>query len=147
MLPVGEPLRSSSPSRNPRLRVGLPSEAQYERVAGWRAEAEGPLLSHKKELYPWGDDASDFSDHFSSGEVFNVGGFDHMRRQRDFQKVLTQTARFKPRGLSGLLYWAAVLPVHPFVFGGMLQNIRRLAESQTATDNAHDTLAETTVAR
>lgn len=65
----------------------------------------------------------------------------------DSGSVLTQTARFKPRGLSGLLYWAAVLPVHPFVFGGMLQNIRRLAESQTTTENAQDTLAETTVAR
>ncbi|MDH3197575.1 MAG: SDR family oxidoreductase [Candidatus Krumholzibacteria bacterium] len=41
---------------------------------------------------------------------------------------LTQTARFKPRGLGGLLYWWAVLPVHHFVFQRMLGGIRRDAE-------------------
>lgn len=40
---------------------------------------------------------------------------------------LTQTAHFKPRGLAGLLYWAAVLPFHAFVFRGMLEGIRRQA--------------------
>jgi uncharacterized protein YbjT (DUF2867 family) len=43
--------------------------------------------------------------------------------------TLVQTARFKPKGLLGLLYWAAVLPLHGFVFRGMLQGIRRSAES------------------
>ncbi len=42
--------------------------------------------------------------------------------------VLTQTARFIPRGLAGLLYWFAVLPLHGFVFRGMLRGIRRTAE-------------------
>jgi len=41
---------------------------------------------------------------------------------------LTQTARFKPKGLAGLLYWAAVLPFHGFVFRGMLRGIRDAAE-------------------
>jgi uncharacterized protein YbjT (DUF2867 family) len=40
---------------------------------------------------------------------------------------LTQTARFLPRGLLGLLYWYAVLPLHGFVFSGMLEGIRREA--------------------
>jgi uncharacterized protein YbjT (DUF2867 family)/uncharacterized protein YndB with AHSA1/START domain len=40
---------------------------------------------------------------------------------------LTQTARFLPRGLLGLAYWYAVLPVHAFVFRGMLKGIRRVA--------------------
>jgi uncharacterized protein YbjT (DUF2867 family) len=44
---------------------------------------------------------------------------------------LTQTARFKPRGLAGLLYWAAVHPFHGFVFRGMLGGIRRAAEEET----------------
>jgi uncharacterized protein YbjT (DUF2867 family) len=66
--------------------------------------------------------------------------------ETDTGSVLTQTARFKPRGLGGLLYWAALLPVHSFVFGGMLKNIRRIVESQTATDNGQDTLTETNVA-
>ncbi len=42
--------------------------------------------------------------------------------------ALIQTARFKPRGLSGLAYWYAVMPLHGVVFNGMLQGIRRAAE-------------------
>jgi uncharacterized protein YbjT (DUF2867 family) len=42
---------------------------------------------------------------------------------------LTQVARFKPRGLSGLAYWYGVLPLHAVVFSGMLEGIRRHAES------------------
>ena len=40
---------------------------------------------------------------------------------------LRQTARFKPKGLSGLVYWYAVLPLHGFVFRGMLRGIDRTA--------------------
>jgi hypothetical protein len=43
---------------------------------------------------------------------------------------LTQTARFLPKGLLGLAYWYAVLPLHGVVFRGMLKGIRRVAESQ-----------------
>ncbi len=42
---------------------------------------------------------------------------------------LTMTARFRPKGLMGILYWYAVVPLHNIVFGGMLKGIRRLAES------------------
>ena len=41
---------------------------------------------------------------------------------------LTQTARFRPRGLLGLAYWYSVLPLHGIVFSGMLQGIRHAAE-------------------
>lgn len=41
---------------------------------------------------------------------------------------LRQTARFKPRGLLGILYWYAVLPLHRIVFRGMLEGIRKEAE-------------------
>ncbi|MHC5113771.1 MAG: SDR family oxidoreductase [Planctomycetota bacterium] len=41
---------------------------------------------------------------------------------------LVQTARFKPRGLAGLLYWYAVLPLHGLVFSGMLRGIAGAAE-------------------
>ncbi len=57
---------------------------------------------------------------------------------------LTQTARFKPRGLAGLLYWAAVYPFHGFVFRGMLTGIRRTAEALAApmsTDRAESPAA------
>lgn len=39
-----------------------------------------------------------------------------------------QTARFRPRGLFGLSYWYAVLPLHGIVFPGMLNGIAREAE-------------------
>lgn len=42
--------------------------------------------------------------------------------------TLIQTARFRPRGLAGLLYWYAVLPMHGYVFRGMLSGIRTAAE-------------------
>ncbi len=41
---------------------------------------------------------------------------------------LTQTARFKPRGLAGLGYWYAVVPLHHFVFDSLLSGICRTAE-------------------
>jgi uncharacterized protein YbjT (DUF2867 family) len=43
---------------------------------------------------------------------------------------LVQTARFKPKGLLGILYWYAVLPLHGFVFQGMIRGIRDHAESK-----------------
>ena len=39
------------------------------------------------------------------------------------------TARFLPRGLLGILYWYAVVPLHEFVFGGMLSGIQKTAEA------------------
>ena len=42
---------------------------------------------------------------------------------------LVQTARFLPRGLLGILYWYAVMPLHGIVFRRMLQGIRRAAEA------------------
>ena len=50
---------------------------------------------------------------------------------------LVQTARFLPRGLLGILYWYAVMPLHGVVFRRMLQGIRRAAErgaAQAAAD-------------
>jgi hypothetical protein len=44
------------------------------------------------------------------------------------RSLLTQTARFKPRGLAGLAYWYAVVPLHHFVFDSLLSGIRRTAE-------------------
>jgi len=43
---------------------------------------------------------------------------------------VVQTASFIPRGLFGLVYWYAVLPLHGFVFRGMLRGIRRSAEKE-----------------
>jgi hypothetical protein len=41
--------------------------------------------------------------------------------------TLTQTARFQPHGLAGILYWYAVAPLHHMVFSGMIHGIRRTA--------------------
>ncbi|WP_373531145.1 SDR family oxidoreductase [Vampirovibrio sp.] len=38
---------------------------------------------------------------------------------------LAQTAWFAPRGLSGLLYWYAVAPLHDLIFNGMLRGIAK----------------------
>jgi len=42
--------------------------------------------------------------------------------------TVVQTARFKPKGLLGLAYWYAVLPLHCIVFSGMLKGIRRAGQ-------------------
>lgn len=42
---------------------------------------------------------------------------------------VTMTARFRPRGLSGLAYWYAVLPLHGLVFPVMLRGIKKNVES------------------
>jgi hypothetical protein len=47
----------------------------------------------------------------------------------DGQSVVRQTAIFEPRGLSGLLYWYALYPVHRLIFAGMLRGIERAAKS------------------
>lgn len=42
---------------------------------------------------------------------------------------LTQTARFRPRGLLGLAYWYAVMPFHGLMFRGLLDGIAEAATS------------------
>jgi len=56
--------------------------------------------------------------------------------------LLTQTARFKPKGLGGLLYWGAVLPFHGFVFRGMLQGIRDAAEEREVLESTPEHAVE-----
>jgi uncharacterized protein YbjT (DUF2867 family) len=41
---------------------------------------------------------------------------------------LVQTAFFEPKGLSGLLYWYALLPLHLIVFRGTIRAVARRAE-------------------
>ena len=47
---------------------------------------------------------------------------------------LQMTARFRPRGLLGIAYWYSVLPLHGFVFRGMLKGIAREALKRTPAD-------------
>lgn len=53
----------------------------------------------------------------------------------DSRCTIVQTARFKPKGLLGLAYWYAVLPLHSIVFSGMLQGIRHAAEGSGPADS------------
>ncbi len=48
--------------------------------------------------------------------------------------TIVQTARFIPRGLAGLGYWYAVMPLHGLVFNGMLRGICRAAEGMAPAD-------------
>ncbi len=44
--------------------------------------------------------------------------------------TVRQTAEFDPVGLFGLVYWYTLVPIHQFVFGGMLRNIcRKITEN------------------
>ncbi len=45
--------------------------------------------------------------------------------------ALALKAHFWPHGVWGRLYWYAVLPLHEYVFNGMLQGIKRVAERET----------------
>jgi uncharacterized protein YbjT (DUF2867 family) len=51
-------------------------------------------------------------------------------KPREGGTILTQTARFRPRGLLGILYWYAVTPFHRFVFKGMLHGIRDRSQAE-----------------
>lgn len=44
--------------------------------------------------------------------------------------VIRQTAIFDPSGLTGILYWYALFPLHKAVFTGMLRSIVQAAETQ-----------------
>jgi hypothetical protein len=41
---------------------------------------------------------------------------------------LFQTAFFAPRGLTGLLYWYLLYPIHAVIFSGLARKLARLAE-------------------
>jgi uncharacterized protein YbjT (DUF2867 family) len=51
--------------------------------------------------------------------------------------AIRQTAIFDPSGLAGLAYWYGLLPVHAFVFRGMLAGIAREASSGAKSSTAY----------
>jgi len=56
---------------------------------------------------------------------------------------LVQTARFLPRGVLGLAYWYAMLPLHNVVFGRMLRGIRAAAEATSRVARASERTTST----
>lgn len=55
--------------------------------------------------------------------------------------TIRQTALFDPFGLSGLLYWYALYPVHALIFKGMLRNLARAAEAAAEKEETQRTTA------
>jgi hypothetical protein len=53
-----------------------------------------------------------------------------LRALDDGHTEIVQAARFEPRGLTGLAYWAAVAPLHHGVFQGMLRGIAKAARAR-----------------
>jgi hypothetical protein len=49
------------------------------------------------------------------------------------ERVLEQTAYFRPRGLLGRLYWLAMLPFHTLIFGRMARKIAEAAENRASS--------------
>jgi hypothetical protein len=47
----------------------------------------------------------------------------NLLRKVDSKTELTQTARFIPRGLAGILYGYLLYPFHHLIFNGMIQGI------------------------
>ena len=43
--------------------------------------------------------------------------------------TLVQHAQFKPHGLGGILYWYSLVPLHDYIFGGMIRKIANVAET------------------
>jgi uncharacterized protein YbjT (DUF2867 family) len=47
----------------------------------------------------------------------------------DGNSLLVQTAYFDPKGLSGLIYWYVLYPIHALIFSGMVVKIAQCAEA------------------
>lgn len=105
----------------PGLRRGRrhPEEITYgEALDFWRVDgfAEDRFLSLRAEMRLPGDAALEFK----------VDPIDQERT------LVTQTARFRPKGLFGLAYWYSVYPLHYFVFPTMLGGIKRESENNAS---------------
>jgi uncharacterized protein YbjT (DUF2867 family) len=44
--------------------------------------------------------------------------------------IIDQTAAFDPKGVTGILYWFALYPLHVLVFSGMLRGIKKKVENR-----------------
>ena len=52
-----------------------------------------------------------------------------VQRQPDGRTLLSQTAFFAPKGISGWAYWYALYPIHGLIFSGMIRRLVALAEA------------------
>lgn len=95
------------------LRVGDP-------VDFWRVEAyeKDHLLRLRAEMIVFGQ----------AWLQFRVKPLD------DSHVILTQTAFYEPKGLTGILYWYGLYPIHRIVFRGMIKAIAAEAETLKKTE-------------
>ena len=56
--------------------------------------------------------------------------------------MIRQLAQFEPRGLSGLLYWYLLCPVHEVMFRGMLRRIAAAALQAESPADAEQAVAD-----
>lgn len=47
---------------------------------------------------------------------------------------VAQTAFFEPKGLSGIIYWYLLLPIHAFIFRGSIRELARRAERRSQAE-------------
>lgn len=87
----------------------------------WRVEEyiPGERLTLRAEMKVWG----------SAWLVFET------TKNTGTTSVLTQTARYYPKGLFGTIYWYIVYPIHIYVFKGMARAIGRSAEIESFKNN------------
>ncbi len=111
----------------PGLRRGRRHRAEVregEALDFWRVETvesgpEGTLLRLRAEMRMPGRAWLEFR------AESEAAGTDGEPRSR-----ITQTAYYEPKGLPGLAYWYALVPVHPAIFKGMLAELGRRAENR-----------------
>jgi uncharacterized protein YbjT (DUF2867 family) len=60
------------------------------------------------------------------------------------ESQVVQTAFFEPRGLTGLVYWYALLPAHLYVFRGSIRELSRRAERKAARARSRAVARSTT---
>lgn len=109
-----------------------------DRLVGGVGLARGRRDSHKI----LSGDALDFwrvisvkdNDHLVLAAEMKLPGFARLEfRLQSMDEnscLLTQHAQFQPKGLAGILYWYALIPMHEYIFGGMIKKISKLAEQR-----------------
>lgn len=53
------------------------------------------------------------------------GWLDFRLKEENGTTVLTQKATFRPKGLKGRLYWISTMPLHHFIFNGMIKRLTK----------------------
>ena len=49
----------------------------------------------------------------------------NVKKMQSGKSLLTQTAYFAPKGLSGLMYWYLLYPPHALIFSGLIKEIAK----------------------